>query len=204
MKIFCIGRNYTEHVHELNNEMPQNPVVFCKPLTALLLRGQPFYYPDFSTDIHYEGELVIQICKNGKNVEPRFAHLYYDKITVGIDFTARDLQTELKNKGLPWEIAKGFNGSAPLGQFIPIAEAQQPNGDIAFSLHKNGQAVQNGNTNNLLFSFNAIICYLSKYFVLQQSDIIFTGTSAGVGPIAIGDLYEGFIGNKKLLKCAIK
>lgn len=202
MKIFCIGRNYEEHARELNNPVPAAPVVFMKPSTALLLDGKPFYYPDFSQNIHYELEIVLKICKNGKSVSEKFASAYYDKIGLGIDFTARDIQDTCKQKGHPWEIAKSFDHSAVLGDFISKTELQASS--ISFSLYKNGDQVQNGNSADMIFSFDAIIAYISRYFTLQVGDLIYTGTPAGVGPIKIGDQLEGILDGRKLLQCAIK
>jgi 2-keto-4-pentenoate hydratase/2-oxohepta-3-ene-1,7-dioic acid hydratase in catechol pathway len=191
MKIICIGRNYAEHAKELKNEVPDEPVVFMKPPSALLVNNKPFYYPEFSNDIHYEAEIVLKICKNGRHVQPEFADDYYDQIGLGIDFTARDLQAKCKEKGHPWEIAKGFDGSAVLGNFVPIEQVDRQ--AIEFELRKNGDVVQHGNTKDMLFSFADIIVYLSKFFRLQIGDYIYTGTPAGVGPIRIGDKLEGFI-----------
>lgn len=202
MKIFCIGRNYAEHAKELNNAVPTKPVVFMKPPTALLLDGKPFYYPDFTKNLHHEIEIVLRISKNGKAIQPEFAHRYYDKIALGIDFTARDVQDELKAKGLPWEIAKGFDGSAVLSDFVAIEDFDQ--GNIRFQLTKNGETVQDGTTQDLIFTFDALIVYISQYFTLQQGDLIYTGTPSGVGAVKIGDKLEGFLEGKPLLSCAIK
>ena len=202
MKIFCIGRNYAEHAKELNNAVPTKPLIFMKPSSALLLDGKPFYYPAFTKDLHYETEVVLHICKNGKQIEERFAHKYYDKIALGIDFTARDLQDQLKAKGQPWEIAKGFDGSAVLSAFSPLADFNKEN--IHFSLTKNGETVQKGETKDLIFSFDHIISYISQFFTLQQGDIIYTGTPAGVGPVKIGDILEGYLEGKPTFTCTIK
>ncbi|MBK7523864.1 MAG: fumarylacetoacetate hydrolase family protein [Saprospiraceae bacterium] len=202
MKIFCIGRNYAEHAAELNNPLPQNPIVFMKPPTALLLDNKPFYHPTFSKEIHFELEVVLKIKKNGKQVLPEFADDYYDEIGLGIDFTARDLQDELKQKGHPWEIAKSFDHSAVLSPFFPLKNFDKNN--IPFVLKVNGQVRQDGNTKNMIFPFNDLICYVSKYFTLQKGDLIYTGTPAGVGKIEIGDHLEGFLGNQKILECRIK
>jgi 2-keto-4-pentenoate hydratase/2-oxohepta-3-ene-1,7-dioic acid hydratase in catechol pathway len=202
MKIICIGRNYRDHAAELNNPVPSNPLVFMKPPTALLVNNKPFYYPEFSKNIHYEGELVLKICKNGRHVQPEFARGYYDQIAFGIDFTARDLQQKCKEKGHPWEIAKGFDNSAPLSKFINIGDRNVAN--ISFKTVLNSNTVQKGNTKDLIFDFNFLICYVSQYFKLQQGDMIFTGTPAGVGPVQIGDVLEGFIEGEKLLECEIK
>jgi 2-keto-4-pentenoate hydratase/2-oxohepta-3-ene-1,7-dioic acid hydratase in catechol pathway len=202
MKIFCVGRNYTEHAKELGNAVPDNPVIFSKPDTALIKNGEPFYLPDFSNDIHHEVELVIRINKMGKKIQEKFAHSYYNEIGLGIDFTARDIQNNLKAKGLPWELAKAFDGSAPLGEFIPVNELNISN--IEFSLKKNDTIVQQGNTANMIFSFNQIVSFISQYFTLKVGDLIYTGTPAGVGQVAIGDKLEGFIGNKSILTCEVK
>lgn len=191
MKIICIGRNYAEHAKELKNEVPDKPVVFMKPPSALLVNDKPFYYPDFSNDIHYEAEIVLKICKNGRHVQPEFAADYYDQIAFGIDFTARDLQEECKKKGHPWEIAKGFDGSAVISDFIPVEKINRAG--VEFKLRKNNELVQQGNTADMLFSFEAIIVYVSKFFKLQMGDLIYTGTPAGVGPVKIGDKLEGFV-----------
>lgn len=203
MKIICIGRNYAEHAKEMNAAVPTEPVFFLKPDTALIKDNQPFYYPDFSKEIHHEVELVLKITKAGKNIEPEFAHKYYDEIGIGIDFTARDLQAQCKEKGLPWEKAKAFDGSAPVGNFISKKELGDP-GNIDFHLNVNGKEVQKGNTKDLLFSFDAVIAYVSKFFTLKTGDLIYTGTPEGVGPVAIGDQLEAFIGDRKLLAFEIK
>jgi 2-keto-4-pentenoate hydratase/2-oxohepta-3-ene-1,7-dioic acid hydratase in catechol pathway len=208
MKIICIGRNYTEHAKELNNPVPSQPVVFMKPPSALLVNEKPLYYPDFTNDLHYELEVVLKICKNGKAVQPEFASGYYEEIALGIDFTARDIQDELKKKGHPWEIAKGFDNSAVLGKFMPIEKASK-DGDIEFLLKRNGETVQHGHTLDMIFTFDQLIVYVSQYFKLLQGDLIFTGTPAGVGPVKIGDLLEGFVVTKEgkteqLLSCEVK
>ena len=203
MKIFCIGRNYTDHALELNNPVPSEPLIFMKPPTALLLNNRPFYYPSFTQNLHYEGELVLKICKNGRSVQPEFAHRYYDEMAFGIDFTARDLQDKLKQKGHPWEIAKGFDRSAPLSKFVPLDAAQHPQG-IHFQLYKNGELVQDGHTRDLIFSFDALIIHISQYFTLHKGDYIFTGTPAGVGPVQAGDVLEGRIEGQTMLQCQIK
>lgn len=204
MKIICIGRNYAEHAKELNNPIPTTPLLFLKPDTAQLLNGDPLFYPDFSNDIHYEVEVLLKICKNGKHVQPEFARDYYEEVSVGIDFTARDIQQRCKEKGHPWEIAKAWNHSAAIGKFIPLAEAQDDQGHINFSLTQNGAVVQQGITSDLLTNFDDLIVYISKYFMLLRGDVIFTGTPKGVGPIQVGDTLEGFIGTKSLLNCRIK
>jgi len=207
MKIICIGRNYAEHARELNNPVPERPVVFMKPATALLVNGKPFFYPAFTSDLHYEGEIVLKLAKNGRHVQPEFAGGYVCEIGFGIDFTARDLQKACKAKGQPWEIAKGFDNSAPLGDFVPLDALDDP-GAIEFELRKNGETVQRGNTRDLLFSFEEIIVYVSRFFKLQMGDLIFTGTPAGVGPVQVGDELEGFIqlkeGMKRMLRCSVK
>ncbi len=207
MKIICIGRNYAEHAKELNNPVPEQPVVFMKPATALLVNDKPFFYPEFTHDLHYEGEIVLKIAKNGRHVQPEFAAGYVQEIAFGIDFTARDLQQACKAKGQPWEIAKAFDNSAPLGPFVSIEEVDDP-GAIEFELHKNGEVVQQGNTRDLLFSFEEIIVYVSRFFKLQMGDLIFTGTPAGVGPVQVGDELEGFIRLKKrmtsMLRCPVR
>ena len=203
MKIFCVGRNYSEHAKELNNPVSEEPVIFTKPPTALLKGDAPFYYPGFSKNVHFEGEIVLRINRNGKNIQEKFAHKYVDEVTFGIDFTARDVQNRLKEKGLPWDLAKGFDGGAVLGTFIPIQEAMR-DGHIQFRTMKNGETVQQGNTADMLFSFDQIISFVSSYFTLQTGDLIYTGTPAGVGPVQIGDLLEGYIGDRRVLECAVK
>lgn len=204
MRIFAIGRNYVEHIQELNNERPDEPVVFTKPDTAILRNNAPFYLPDFSKDIHHEIELVLRICKEGKNIEEKFAHKYYDAIGLGVDFTARDLQQKAKEKGLPWDIAKGFNGSAPLSdRFIPVSDFKDLK-NINFSLQINGQVKQQGNTSLMLFSFDYIIAYLSKFFTLRTGDLIFTGTPKGVSAVSAGNVLSGYIENEKLLEFEVK
>jgi acylpyruvate hydrolase len=202
MKIFCIGRNYSEHAKELGNAVPENPVVFSKPDTALLKNGEDFYLPSFSNDVHHEIELVIRINKVGKNIQEKFARSYYSELGIGVDFTARDLQAQLKSKGLPWELAKGFDGSAPIGEFLPIADLDLSN--INFGLNKNGAWVQQGNTKDMIFSFDKIISFISQYFTLKVGDLIYTGTPAGVGPVAIGDKLEGFMEEKSMLNFEVK
>lgn len=202
MKIFCIGRNYGEHARELNNEIPEAPVIFMKPPTAIL-KGNDFYMPEFSSDMHYECELVYRICKNGKHIAPQFAHKYVDAVTAGIDFTARDVQSAQKKKGLPWEIAKAFDQSAVVGPFTPLQELTNAD-NIHFSLNKNGARVQDGHSRDMLFAVDQLIAYLSTYFTLQQGDLLFTGTPAGVGPVAIGDTLEGFLEDKSMFTVHIK
>ncbi|MDR7129673.1 2-keto-4-pentenoate hydratase/2-oxohepta-3-ene-1,7-dioic acid hydratase in catechol pathway [Algoriphagus sp. 4150] len=203
MKIICIGRNYAAHIEELKNETPGNPVVFLKPDTALLKDGSPFFYPDFSKNIHHEAELVLKISKQGKHIQKQFAHRYFDEIGLGIDFTARDLQNQCKAKGLPWEIAKGFNGAAPIGDFKPVEDFKDLK-NIDFHLTINGEIRQKGNTSLMLFDFGTIIAYVSQFFMLKTGDLIYTGTPAGVGPVQIGDKLEGFIGTEKLLDFEVK
>ena len=202
MKIFCIGRNYAEHAKELNNAIPTKPLIFMKPPTALLLENKPFYYPDFTKNLHHEIEVVLKVCKNGKAIQPEFAHRYYDKIALGIDFTARDLQDDLKAKGQPWEIAKGFDNSAVLSEFVPLEGFDKNN--INFNLKKNGVDVQIGSTKDLIFSFDVLISYISKFFTLQQGDLIYTGTPEGVSAVQIGDKLEGFLEGKEMFSCEIK
>ena len=203
MKIICIGRNYVNHAKELNNAVPEKPVFFMKPDTALIQKHNPFFYPEFSENIHYETELVLKICKNGRHIEERFAHKYYDQIGIGLDLTARDLQGECKKKGLPWEIAKAFDNSAPLGDFISKDEFEDVN-NIEFSLNINGEQKQLGNSKNMIFSFDNIIAYVSQFVTLKLGDLIFTGTPEGVGPVKINDHFEAFIADKKLLDLKVK
>jgi acylpyruvate hydrolase len=204
MRIFAIGRNYVEHIEELKNEKPSDPVIFTKPDTALLRNNSPFYYPDFSKDVHHEVELVLRICREGKNIEEKFAHKYYDAIGVGIDFTARDVQQKLKEKGLPWDIAKGFNGSAPISdKFIPVGDFKDVK-NINFSLKVDGEFKQQGNTSLMLFNFDYIILYLSKFFTLKTGDLIFTGTPKGVSPVKVGNVLSAYIEDEKLLEFEVK
>ena len=203
MKIICVGRNYAEHAKELNNPVNDNPVIFLKPETAQLQRRQPFFLPDFSSEIHHEAEIVVKICKLGKNIQEKFAHKYYEEVSIGIDFTARDLQASLKAKGLPWELAKAFDASAPVGEFIPKSELESV-GNIVFSLKKNGELVQSGTTADMIFSIDHIISFVSRYFTLKKGDLIFTGTPKGVGPVTKGDILEGYIGEKHLLTVKIR
>jgi len=202
MKILCVGRNYSEHAKELGNAVPENPIIFSKPDTALLKNGEDFYLPSFSNDVHHEVELVIKINKVGKKIQEKFARNYFSEIGLGIDFTARDVQSELKAKGLPWELAKAFDGSAPIGNFINIENMDLKN--IDFSLQKNGQVVQKGNTAQMIFSFEQIVSFVSQYFTLKVGDLIYTGTPAGVSQVNIGDKLEGFIGNESMLICEVK
>lgn len=203
MKIICIGRNYVNHAKELGNNIPTEPLFFLKPDTAIQPKGHPFFIPHFSNDIHYEVELVMKINKTGKHIEERFAHTYYDQIGLGIDFTARDIQEKCKAKGLPWEKAKGFDGSAQIGRnFIDKTELELNN--ITFSLEKNGEQVQLGNSKDMLFSFNKIIVHISKFYTLQIGDLIYTGTPEGVGAVKPSDTLKGFIGEKEMFKVMIK
>jgi acylpyruvate hydrolase len=203
MKVICIGRNYTEHAKELNNPLPSTPVFFMKPETSLLTRNRPFYYPDFSTDMHYETEIVLRICKVGKNISERFAHTYYDAIGLGIDFTARDLQQKAKEKGLPWELAKAFDNSAPISEFVPVSELPEVH-NLEFKLLINGIQVQKGLASEMIFSYEQIISYISRFITLKMGDLIFTGTPAGVGSVKIGDRLEAFLGERKMLSFLIK
>lgn len=203
MKIICIGRNYAEHAKELDNNVPDEPIVFMKPKSALLQVHTPFYYPEFTNELHYEAELVLRVCKNGKYIQERHASNYYNGITVGIDFTARDIQEEAKKKGLPWEKAKAFDNSAAVGKFIDITpELNKKN--INFSLLKNKELMQKGNSGNMLFSFDFIISHISNYFSLNIGDIIFTGTPAGVGECVVGDTLDVLLEDKSLLNLEIK
>ncbi len=205
MKIICIGRNYSEHAKELKNEIPDKPVVFLKPQTALLKDNKPFYYPEWTKDLHYETELVLKICKQGKYIEEKFARKYFDEVTVGIDFTARDLQSQQKAKGLPWEIAKAFDNSAVIGDIRKLKKfGNWETAGINFSLNLNGTEVQKGDTNDMMFSFEKIIAYASQFFTLQTGDLIFTGTPAGVGAIKIGDRLEGFLEGESVFAFEVK
>jgi len=203
MKVICIGRNYALHAKELGNELPTEPVFFLKPDTALLKNNADFYHPSFSSNIQYEAEIVVRISKEGKNIQEKFAHKYYNQIGLGIDFTARDIQQELKSKGLPWEKAKAFNHSAPISSFIDVNEFDNVQ-NIPFSLKKNDVLVQEGNTCDMIFNINHIISYISTYILLKTGDLIYTGTPAGVGKVAIGDQLSGFIGDKEMITVAIK
>jgi len=198
MKIIGIGRNYVDHIQELNNSIPTSPVIFFKPDTAVILRNQPFFYPSFSNDVHYEVEIVIKICKNGKNIEEQFASKYFDQIGVGVDFTARDLQTEAKSKGLPWTLAKGFNGSAPISSFYPITNYNDLN-DINFHLELDDKKVQKGNTSLMIYKVPFLISYISQFITLKKGDLIFTGTPKGVGAVQIGNNLKAYIEGEKLL-----
>lgn len=203
MKIICIGRNYAKHIEELKNERPTEPVIFLKPDSAVILKGQPFIIPPFSNEIHYEVEVLVKINKVGKYIDEKFAHKYYDEVGLGIDFTARDLQDKLKDKGLPWEKSKAFDGSALIGEFFPKEEL----GDLkklTFNLTKNDAMVQNGNTNAMLWTIDEIISYVSQFFTLKKGDVIFTGTPEGVGRVDINDVYTGVINGKQSFSLKIK
>lgn len=203
MKIICIGRNYMEHAKELKNPVPTKPVFFLKPDTALLIRNRPFFYPDFSQDIHYELELVFKICKNGKNISETYAPGYYKDIGLGIDFTARDLQQECKEKGLPWEPSKAFDQSAAVSDFIALDNLNDP-ANITFRLDLNGQTVQTGSSNEMIFSVNKLIAYVSRFITIRAGDLLFTGTPSGVGPVKIGDRLQGFLEDQLMISCEIK
>lgn len=203
MKIICIGRNYSEHAKELNNAIPDKPVVFIKPQTALLKDNKPFFFPEWTKDLHYETEFVLKVSKQGKYIDEKFAHKYFDEVSVGIDFTARDIQNEQKAKGLPWEIAKAFDNSAAIGTYKKLSDLGKATG-FNFSMNLNGTEVQKGNTDDMMFNFGKIISYASQFFTLQLGDLIYTGTPAGVGPVKIGDRLEGFLEGEKLFDFEIK
>jgi 2-keto-4-pentenoate hydratase/2-oxohepta-3-ene-1,7-dioic acid hydratase in catechol pathway len=203
MKLICIGRNYVKHIQELKNEIPGEPIFFMKPDTSLLPKGNAFYLPGFSNEIHHEIELVLRICKEGKNISEEFAHRYYDAITVGLDFTARDIQEKQKAKGLPWEPAKAFDHSSPVGELVQVNDLKNQN-HITFHLNINGKTIQTGNSTLMIYSFAKIISYVSKFITLRKGDLIFTGTPAGVGPVKTGDILEGYLEEKQLLKVTIK
>lgn len=203
MKIFCIGRNYADHAKELGNAVPEEPVIFMKPKTALMQSNAPFYYPEFSNELHYEAEVVLRVCKNGRYITEDAADDYYDAFTIGIDFTARDLQAELKKKGLPWEKAKAWDNSAVIGKWVPFTPELR-NQPILFSLQKNKETVQSGTTANMIFSFNEIVANISQYFSINIGDLIYTGTPAGVGECVTDDLLEGFYGKEKMFAIDIK
>lgn len=203
MKIICIGRNYAKHIEELENEKPENPVIFLKPDSAILVKKQPFFIPPFSNEVHYEVEVLVKINKVGKYIQEKFAHKYYDEIGLGIDFTARDLQNQLKEKGLPWEKSKAFDGSALIGKFVP----KETLGDLTnleFTLHKNNELVQDGNTNAMLWKVDELIAYISQFFTLKKGDILFTGTPAGVGKVHENDVLTGAVQKKELFSVKIK
>ncbi len=203
MKIIAVGRNYTNHAKELNNPVPDKPVIFLKPDTAVLKDNKDFYYPDFSKDIHYEVEVILRICNEGKHVSRKFAHKYYDAVGLGVDFTARDIQREHKAKGLPWELAKSFDHSAVISPLLAKEEFEDVQ-NLSFSLQKNGHIVQQGNTKDVIFSFDDLIVFISQYITLRKGDLIFTGTPEGVGSIQIGDKLEGFLQGKQMFICVIK
>jgi 2-keto-4-pentenoate hydratase/2-oxohepta-3-ene-1,7-dioic acid hydratase in catechol pathway len=203
MKIFCVGRNYVAHVKELGNEIPDEPVIFMKPKSALLQPHTPFYYPEFTNELHYECELVLRISKNGKYIQDKFAGKYYDAVTVGIDFTARDIQNELKEKGLPWEKAKAWDNSAAIGKWIILSNIKNKK-DINFCLYKNKELVQQSNSNMMIHNFDKIVSYISTFFSVNIGDLVFTGTPAGVGEIVVGDELEGFIEDESMLQLEVK
>jgi len=203
MKIICVGRNYADHAKELKNDLPTVPIIFMKPKGAILLPEKPLYYPDFTDDLQYECEVVVKICKNGKFIQEKFADKYYNEVTLGIDFTARDVQREQQSKGLPWEIAKAFDGSAAVGKFVPIT-AETVVSNLAFQLKLNDQTVQDGHTRHMIFSVDHIIAYVSRFFTINIGDLIFTGTPAGVGPVTAGDKLEGYLQGNKVLDVDVK
>jgi 2-keto-4-pentenoate hydratase/2-oxohepta-3-ene-1,7-dioic acid hydratase in catechol pathway len=203
MKIFCVGRNYAEHATELGNAIPDEPVIFMKPKSALLQAHTPFYYPEFTNELHYECELVLRISKNGKYIQDKFASKYYDAISVGIDFTARDIQNELKSKGLPWEKAKAWDNSAAVGKWVPLANIKNRR-EINFKLLKNKELVQQGNSKDMLNDFDYLVSYISNFFSINIGDLIFTGTPAGVGELVVGDELEGFLEEESLLQLEVK
>lgn len=203
MKIFCVGRNYAEHAKELGNAIPEDPVIFMKPKSALLQSHTPFYYPEFSNELHYEAELVLHISKNGRYIQEKQASRYYNKISIGIDFTARDIQTELKKKGLPWEKAKSWDNSAVVGDWVDITP-DMLNNPINFSLYNNKKLVQQGKSSDMIFSFDHIVAHISNYFSLNIGDLVFTGTPAGVGECVVGDVLEGFFEKNKMFELEIK
>lgn len=203
MKVICIGRNYADHAKELNNPVPASPVFFLKPDTAILKDNADFYLPDFSSEIHHELEVVVKISKAGKHISAQFASSYYEEIGLGIDFTARDLQQECKSKGLPWEIAKAFDGSAPIGLFLPKSNFPDLS-NVRFELKINGETRQVGNTHDMIFNIDHIIAYISRFITLKTGDLIYTGTPSGVGPVKIGDNLQGFMEGEKLLDFTVK
>ncbi len=203
MKIICIGRNYIDHAKELKNPVPKKPVFFMKPETALLTKNRPFYYPPFSNEIHYEAELVYKITRNGKHIRKEFADSYYEEVGLGIDFTARDLQRECKEKGLPWEISKAFTDSAPISELFPVSKLKDKD-NIHFRLEKNGEIVQEGVSSDMIFNMEEIISYVSQFIMLRMGDLVFTGTPAGVGPVKIGDRLIGFIEDRKMFNFEVK
>jgi len=203
MKIICIGMNYTKHAKELGNPIPEKPVYFMKPDSALVIRNRPFYYPDFTNIVHHEIEIVLKINRLGKSVSKQFAGRYFSEIALGIDFTARDIQAECRKKGLPWEISKGFDYSAPVSSFVPVSELNDIH-NLDFHLDVNGKTVQAGNTRDMIFTFEEIIAYVSKFMTLKTGDLIYTGTPEGVGPVKPGDRLEGYLGERKLLDFPVK
>jgi len=203
MKIICIGRNYVAHAKELNNEVPTTPVFFMKPDSALVISNRPFFYPDFSNDVHHELELVIRIDRLGRSIEEKYAHKYFSEIGLGVDFTARDLQAKQKEKGLPWEIAKGFDYSAPISEFFSIKKFKDIH-NLSFNLDLNGNTVQDGNSSLMIFSYEKIISYVSRFMTLKTGDLIFTGTPAGVGPVAINDRLEAYLEGEKIMDFPVK
>jgi 2-keto-4-pentenoate hydratase/2-oxohepta-3-ene-1,7-dioic acid hydratase in catechol pathway len=203
MKLICIGRNYAQHISELKNEKPKEPVIFLKPDTAILLKKQPFFIPDFSNEVHHEVEVLVKINRVGKHIDSKFAHKYYDQIGLGIDFTARDLQKNLKEKGLPWEKAKAFDGSAVVGKWVSKSNFENLN-DLSFSLHKNNQIVQSSSTQDMLWNIDDIIAYVSQFFTLKIGDIIFTGTPSGVSSVKPDDSLKGFIGEEEFFSIKVK
>ncbi len=203
MKIICIGRNYRDHAKELGNDVPTEPVIFLKPDSSLLKPGQPFFLPDMFKEVHHEVEVVVRIGRNGKHIAERFAHKYYDEIGLGIDFTARDKQTELKQKGLPWELAKGFDGSAVISKWVDKSSLP-PVQELNFRLEKNGMTTQSGNTRDMLFSIDQMIAFVSQYYTLKMGDILFTGTPAGVGPVQREDILIGYLMDEKVFQCKVK
>jgi len=203
MKIICIGLNYGDHAREMGRTLPEKPVIFLKPDSSLLKNNKPFFIPEFSRNIHYEIEIVLRICKLGRSVSEKYAYRYYDQLTLGVDMTARDLQSSLSSAGSPWDISKSFDGAAPVGEFIPIKEAGDVN-NISFRLEKNGVIVQSGNTSRLIYNFDQIISYVSQFFTLKTGDLIFTGTPSGVGPVNRNDRLTGYIGDRRIIDFMIK
>lgn len=203
MKIFCVGRNYSDHAKELNNKIPGKPIIFMKPDTALVWNNRPFYLPEFSNEIHYETELVVKISRVGKNIAEKFAHRYYSEVALGIDFTARDIQNECKKDGLPWELAKSFDNSAPVSSFFPLQETGKID-LINFSLKKNGIEVQNTSSGKMIFSVDYLISFISKYFTVKMGDLLFTGTPAGVGKVEKGDRLQGYLNDKCVIDFYVK
>jgi 2-keto-4-pentenoate hydratase/2-oxohepta-3-ene-1,7-dioic acid hydratase in catechol pathway len=203
MKIFCVGRNYADHAKELGNAVPEEPVIFMKPKTALMTSNAPFYYPEFTNELHYEAEIVLRVSKNGRYIPEEDAEMYYDAFTIGIDFTARDIQAELKKKGLPWEKAKAWDNSAVIGKWVNFTPEILAN-PILFSMKKNKETVQSGNTEDMIFPFNEIVSHISQYFSINIGDLIYTGTPAGVGECVTDDILEGYYGEEKMFFLEIK